>query len=113
MNEFYVKECPFDGPQNPVDKSNGVLNFAVPAKCDGCQYYFEASCRKITNRLLRLDYGFCGIEGSKKLVSFEAVSRKIPEKCKSCNFLKTDKLRKLICSKDADIWGDIPRGLDY
>jgi hypothetical protein len=113
MPEFYEKECPFEGPQQPVSASHLASRFSIPKKCRGCQFYFEGSCKKITNRLLRLDYGFCGIEGSKELVSDPRAKRKIPLKCASCPFLKEHDILGLVCSKDQEIWGDAPRGLDY
>jgi len=111
--EIYIKECPFDKSQEPVAWSHMGCSGAIPAKCDGCKYFFEGSCKKIKNRLLRLDYGFCGIEGSKKLVEHPKVFRKIPEKCIVCEFLKEDKILKLVCVKDPNIWGNFSRGLDY
>lgn len=113
MTEYYEKECPVTGPQTPVPFAHLVLRGSVPSKCSNCQYFFEGGCKKVTNRLLRLDYGFCGVEGSKKLVSHPKTSRRIPEKCSSCKYLAEDDLLKLLCGKDSEIWGDFPRGLDY
>lgn len=109
----YIKECPFDGDQSPVKVESSVLKFALPRKCIGCENLHEASCRVITNRLLRLDYGFCGIDGSKELVDDPRSKRPIPTKCVTCKYLKEKPLYGLVCSKDSDLWGDIPRGLDY
>jgi len=113
MAEFYKKECPFDGSQKPVPAAHLTGAFSIPEKCDGCEFFFEGRCKKITNRLLRLDYGFCGIEGSKELVSDPRAKRKMPLKCVSCPFLKTHEILGLVCTKDQELWGDLPRGLDY
>lgn len=106
-------QCPVDGPQEPVPYGHKSLRGAIPAKCGGCRFFFEGMCRKISNRLLRLDYGDCGIEGSKELVDHPVTSRKIPWKCSQCEFLVEDANIKLVCGKDPEVWGDFPRGLDY
>jgi hypothetical protein len=113
MAEFYNKECPFEGSQKPIPRAHLRSRFSIPEKCDGCQFYFEGGCKKIANRRVRLDYGFCGIEGSKELVDDPRAKRRIPLKCVSCPFLKTVEIYGLVCTKDPDLWGDIPRGLDY
>jgi hypothetical protein len=109
----YVKECPYNGPQDPAVVSVGVLKYAVPRKCSTCVNLHEARCRVVTNRLLRLDYGFCGIEGSKDLVDYPDGNRQIPSKCSTCKFLAKKPLYGLVCTKDPEQWGDVPRGLDY
>ena len=111
--EIYKKECPFEGSQEPVPVGHLAASFSIPKKCKGCQFYFEGQCKLISKRLLRLDYGFCGIEGSKEMVSDPRSKYKIPKKCASCVFLKTDEVLGLVCSKDQEFWGDTPRGLDY
>lgn len=113
MPEFYQSECPFEGPQDPDPRTHMGLHFSIPRKCGSCQFYFEGGCRKITNRLVRLDYGFCGIEGSKELVSDPRAKRRIPLKCQTCSFLKENEAYRLICTKDQELWGECGRGLDY
>lgn len=113
MPEFYEKECPFEGSQRPVPTGHLGLRFSIPEKCNGCQFYFEGECSKISRRRLRLDYGFCGIDGSKELVSDPRSKSLIPKKCVSCAFLKEYEVIGLACSKDQEVWGDVPRGLDY
>lgn len=113
MTEFYSIECPFDGSQEPTPYRHLGIEAKVPKKCSGCQYNMEARCKLIKNRLLRLDYGFCGISGSKELISDSRAGRKIPKKCSTCQYLTNDDIYKLACYKDIEIWGAIPRGLDF
>lgn len=113
MSNFYKKECPFDGSQEPSPYPGQQSKLKIPNKCGGCQFFFEYHCRKIRNRLLRLDYGFCGIVGSKELVNFENSLRLVPLKCTTCQHLTRDSICGLACLKDRDKWGEIPRGLDY
>ena len=113
MKEFYRKECPYEGSYAPIPFAHLGGRGAIPKKCGACQFFFEGACKKISNSLLRLDYGPCGISGSKALVSDERVYRKIPEKCHTCSFLAEARVYKLICTKDAAVWGDFPRGLDF
>jgi hypothetical protein len=113
MPDFYQKECPIDGPQDPVPTGHMGSHFSIPRKCKGCRFYFEGGCRKITNRRVRLDYGFCGIEGSKELVSDPRAKRRIPLKCVTCPFLKEVEVFGLVCTKDQEVWGAKGRGLDY
>ena len=113
MADFHTRECPVSGPQEPVPYNHVGLSGAIPKKCNGCEFHFEGECKKITNRLLRLDYGPCGIVGSKELVRHPKVFRGIPKKCSTCKHLAEDTIRKLICTKDPDIWGEFQRGLDY
>ena len=108
----YLKECPFDGPQDPVATGNLTLRFSIPRKCSTCAFYFEGGCKKVTNRLVRLDFGFCGIEGSKELVKHGATGKLIPQKCNECRYLIKHNFLGLCCGKDREIWGDLPRGLD-
>lgn len=109
----YEKECPFEGDQSPAEVQSGPLRYARPAKCVGCVNFHEMRCKVITNRYLRLDYGFCGIEGSKELVDHPKAKRAIPAKCSTCQYLGEKPLYGLVCTKDEEAWGDIPRGLDY
>lgn len=109
----YEMECPFDGDQSPANVSHLALRFAIPRKCVGCQNLHEARCKVVTNRLLRLDYGFCGISGSRELVAHPKSKRGIPSKCASCPNLGEKPLYGLVCTKDLEVWGDVPRGLDY
>ena len=109
----YQIECDVDGSREPTPDGHKSLRFAVPHKCHRCRHNFEGQCRIITNRLVRLDYGFCGIEGSQELVDHPDAGRKIPAKCASCEYLAQHDVYKLVCSKDSDVWGDVPRGLDY
>lgn len=110
---FYTRECPVNGSFQPVPYRVQSFEGSVPNKCSTCRFLFEGGCRKVTHRLLRLDYGYCGIPGSKELVPHPKVFRGIPKKCSTCRFLKEDKIYKLVCSKDAEIFGDLRRGLDY
>lgn len=109
----YTKECPFGGDQSPVECKNGPLKYALPNKCLACKNRHEDRCKAVTNRYLRFDYGFCGIEGSKELVDHPKAKRRIPAKCSTCQYLGEKHLYGFVCTKDAEIWGDIPRGLDY
>jgi len=111
--EMYRPECPYTGPQTPVPSSHLTLRFSIPEKCDGCRFNFEGRCKLITNRLVRLDYGYCGIPGPTHLVPDPRARRKIPAKCSTCTFLGEDDIFRLVCRKDSDVWGDVPRGLDY
>lgn len=113
MKEFYENPCPFTGSQEPVPYGHLGLRASIPSKCKGCEFFFEGQCKKISNRLMRLDYGFCGIEGSKELVDDPRSRRKIPKKCSSCEFLKEHEIYGLVCTKDQELWGEVPRGLDY
>jgi len=113
MTEFYEKECPIDGSQEPVSWGHLGIEAKVPEKCRACEFFFEGKCKQIRNRLVRLDYGFCGVEGSKELVEDSRAKRKIPKKCSECQFLKEHDVLGLVCSKDEEIWGEMPRGLDY
>jgi hypothetical protein len=110
---IYVKECPIVGPQSPRVTSKGVLKYSLPEKCTSCDFLHEARCSKVRNRLVRLDYGPCGVEGSKELIEHSKASRLIPQKCVSCKFLSEKALYGLVCVKDSELWGDVPRGLDF
>lgn len=110
---FYLKECPYAGSQTPELASSGLFQYSVPKKCAACKNLHEARCKAISNRLLRLDYGFFGVEGSKELTSHSLAKRLIPLKCTSCNYLEQRPLRGLVCKKDEEIWGSVTRGLDY
>ena len=113
VGDRYEIECDVEGSRTPAASGHLGLEFAVPQKCRGCRSNFEGQCRLITNRLVRLDYGFCGIEGSQELVDHPDAGRKIPAKCATCEYLSKRDVYKLVCTKDADVWGDVPRGLDY
>jgi hypothetical protein len=113
MPDFYKKECPIDGPQDPVPSGHLSGTWSIPRKCDGCNFHFEGECGKITNRRVRLDYGFCGIDGPKDLVDDPRAKRRIPRKCATCPFLETIEVYGLICGKDKEMWGQRGRGLDY
>ena len=112
MSEYAI-ECPFAGSQKPHRTGHLVLEFSIPEKCLGCVNYHEGRCRIITNRLVRLHYGFCGIERSKELVSDPRAKRAVPKKCTTCSYFAERELYGVVCTKDSDIWGDVPRGLDY
>ena len=110
--EFHIRECPVEGSQEPSAKKV-LLKAAIPKKCVNCRFRREDHCKKVTNRLLRFDYGDCGIEGSKELVEHPDAVRRIPLKCASCVFLEIHRFYGVTCGKDKEVWGDIPRGLDY
>ena len=109
----YTNECPIAGDQSPAKARRGALEYSVPHKCMSCRNMHEARCKLVTNRLKRLDYGFCGIGGSRELVPHPAAGRPIPAKCSGCSYLEERPLYKLVCVKDAELWGFVPRGLDY
>ena len=111
--DYYQKECPVEGSQEPVPAGHKGLLFKIPRKCRSCRFYFEGMCKQITNRRVRLDYGFCGIDGSKELVDDSRAKRRIPKKCSECRYLGEVEVHGLVCLKDKEIWGDIGRGLDY
>jgi hypothetical protein len=93
---------------------------AVPKKCSECQHLFEGSCRRNfeeSRSYLHLDYGYCGINGPTDPVIYEdpfiTSKVEIPRKCANCHFLVFHKTYGFRCRKDADIWGDCQRGLDW
>jgi hypothetical protein len=93
---------------------------AVPQKCAQCDCLFEGECIRYVDSVghyLHLDHGPCGIDGPTDPVIYENqfVSSKveIPRKCSRCVFLAVDAIRGFHCTKDADKWGDFPRGLDW
>lgn len=66
---------------------------------------------------LNLDHGPCGIDGPTDPVFYEDkfVQSKveIPRKCMRCWYLRMDSIHGFYCTKDAAIWGDFHRGLDW
>src|SRR5262249_1237026 len=85
-----------------------------------CKYLFEGSCVRYSDEVQpyrHLDHGYCGIPGPTDPVIYEdsfIVSKvEIPRKCLRCAFLEFSRIRGFGCRKDAEIWGDFPRGLDW
>lgn len=111
--EIYQPECPYSGPQDPLYASHLGIDFSIPRKCADCEFNLEGQCKLMTNRLARMDYGYCGIKGAVHLVEDPRARRRIPHKCVKCPHLGTHSLIRLICTKDRDTWGELGRGLDY
>jgi len=121
MHKYYFPRCPVDGPVNPpVPYGHMASKGAVPQKCATCRCLFEGECLRYVeqvNRYLHLDHGACGINGPTDPVLYHDgwIDSKveIPRKCASCSFLAVDQIRGFHCTKDADKWGDLHRGLDW
>ena len=120
MYRYYFPICPVKGPiEPPIPYGHMLSKGSVPNKCADCGYLFEGSCRRFPEAqpFLHLDHGPCGIDGPTKPVYFEnqfiKAKVKVPQKCVSCKFLETDRIRGFVCRKDEDKWGDFPRGLDW
>ena len=120
MYKYYFPSCSVKGAiEPPVPFGHMLSSGAVPNKCADCEYLFEGSCVRCpeAKHYLHLDHGPCGVDGPTHPVHYEDQFIKahvtVPKKCASCNFLKVDRIRDFICTKDKDRWGDFPRGLDW
>ncbi|CAN0347120.1 unnamed protein product [Ectocarpus sp. 4 AP-2014] len=121
MHRAYFPACSVDGPiEPPIAFGHLGLQGAVPNKCSSCEHLFEGSCTraiKAINEYLHLDYGDCGIPGPTDPVTYEDTfvesKVQVPRKCSGCRFLSVDTVRGFTCTKDANKWGDFPRGLDW
>ena len=122
MHTKYFPACPVDGPIEPaVAFGHMISRGAVPNKCSSCKHLFEGECTRasenIAGRYLHLDHGPCGIDGPTDPVYYEdkfvTAKVSVPRKCLQCRFLKHDSIDGFYCSKDAEIWGDFHRGLDW
>lgn len=121
MHRYYFPPCHIDGPiEPPVPFGHMGLRGAVPKKCSNCVQLFEGECTRYiedVGHYLHLDHGPCGIDGPTDPVVYEnqyiSSNVEIPRKCSRCVFLGVDAIRGFHCLKDADKWGDFPRGLDW
>ncbi|MGC4044350.1 MAG: hypothetical protein QM758_11180 [Armatimonas sp.] len=110
-----------DGPIEPPVPYSHLGSFgAVPKKCSECEHLFEGGCTRYFNeveRYLHLDHGPCGIHGPTDPVFYEDAfvqsKVEIPRKCATCYHLEIDSIHGFHCTKDAKIWGDLHRGLDW
>lgn len=96
------------------------MTVAVPKKCYECKNLFEGGCTRFFEEVkeyLRLDYDFCGVDGSTNPIMYEDKFVKskvyIPKKCRTCKHLNIDGNWGFSCNKDSKIWGAFPRGLDW
>ena len=121
MHSHYFPPCPIEGPIPPsVPYGHMGTRGAVPQKCSKCKMLFEGECTRYmadVGHYLHLDHGPCGVRGPTDPVAYEDrfISGKVevPRKCASCGFLRVDHIRGFICTKDSEIWGGLPRGLDW
>jgi hypothetical protein len=121
MHKYYFPRCPVEGPiEPPVQFQHLGSRGAVPKKCHDCNFLFEGECTRGGAKVghhLHLDHGPCGIEGPTDPVVYEDQwvrgHVEIPRKCARCIFLRVDPIRGFHCTKDAKIWGDLHRGLDW
>ena len=121
MHRHYFPSCPVEGPILPaVPFSHLGIRGAVPQKCSKCKLLFEGECVRYMNdvgHFLHLDHGPCGIPGPTDPVSYEdtfiTAKVEIPRKCVRCRHLAFHRIRGFICTKDSEIWGGLPRGLDW
>jgi hypothetical protein len=127
MHTKYFPACTVKGPIEPaVPFGHMFSRGAVPNKCSSCQHLFEGECTRaseyIGKRYLHLDHGPCGIDGPTDPVYYEnefvTAKVSVPRKCVRCRFLKHDFLKQdtiggFHCDKDAQIWGDFHRSLDW
>jgi hypothetical protein len=71
----------------------------------------------IGERWMHLNHGPCGVHGPTDPAYFEddfvTAKVSVPRKCLRCRFLKHDSIYGFHCTKDADIWGDFHRSLDW
>jgi hypothetical protein len=122
MYTKYFPACTVKGPIEPaVPFGHWVFRGAVPNKCSSCKHLFESECTRaseyIGKRYLHLDHGPCGVDGPTDPVLYEdqfmVAIVTVPRKCTECWFLKQDSIDGFHCGKDADIWGDFHRSLDW
>lgn len=121
MHKHYFPRCPVDGPIEPtVPYGHLVSRGAVPAKCAACANLFEGGCTRaimLVGGYLHLDHGPCGINGPTDPVIYEdefiTAKVEVPRKCRRCRFLGVEAILGFVCRKDADVWGDLRRGLDW
>jgi len=121
MHKYYFPRCPVTGPITPPKRYSHLgSNGAVPRKCADCEFIFEGSCTRGGSKshiYMHLDHGPCGIDGPTDPVIYEdqwlRSHVEIPRKCATCVFLGVDSIHGFHCKKDASIWGDFPRGLDW
>lgn len=112
--------CTVAGPLDPVPFAHLVFRGAIPRKCSECEHCFEGSCLRAASslhRYLDLDHGFCGIPGDSEPVQLAwpevPGDLEVPKKCSTCPYLKLDSVRGVVCAKDAEVWGDFHRSLDW
>lgn len=121
MHRRYFPACPIDGPIEPaVPFRHMACDGSVPFKCSTCECLFEGECLRFyheCHRYMHLDYGPCGVEGATDPVACidvgSRVNAEVPRKCSTCEYLVFDSISEFSCSKDAHIWGDRYRGLDW
>jgi hypothetical protein len=120
MHRQAFPSCTVSGPVDPVPFEHLSSKGAIPRKCSECAHSFEGSCLRAMdslNRYLDLDHGFCGVRGDTDPVNVDRHDfpndLEVPRKCSTCSFLRPDSIRGVVCSKDADVWGDFHRSLDW
>jgi len=113
-------KCTIAGPVDPVPFSHLGLQGAVPRKCSGCKFMFEAECLRAAEQVkgyLALDHGPCPIKGETKPVLFETEFIKskvfVPSKCTSCRHLGFSPFSGFTCQYEIEKWGNFPRTLDW
>jgi len=119
MLSRYFPRCPVDGPVEPaIPYAHLGSRGAVPYKCSSCEHLFEGECtREAARGYMALDHGPCPVDGPTDPVQYEdsfMISKvEVPRKCASCPSLQVDAIRGFTCKRNAETWGDFPRGLDW
>ncbi|TCI92700.1 hypothetical protein [Tenacibaculum sp. M341] len=112
-------KCEVKGSYTPVKYGHMFSEGAIPQKCSTCSNLFEGECLRGLDkieRLLRLDYNHCGVNGSSEPTEIEKLNDNsiyVPKKCVECKFLKKSTIRQYFCNKEHEIWKDFPRDLDW
>ena len=116
MIDRYFPKCTKKGHRDPVFTAHCDRFGATPLKCKVCENWFEYSCKGYDGKYRESDYGPCRIEGDTYPVEYidkiNGQAFAVPKKCALCEFIQV-RCSRVVCSADAKIWGDFPRGLDW
>ena len=110
--------CTVIGSVKPVP-FKGLIKASIPEKCDRCANMFEGGCVRAApiQHYMALDHGPCPIKGPTHPIICESDFFKgkvtIPAKCNTCQYLHIDRMRGFFCDFEREIWGDLPRSLDW
>lgn len=120
MYRWAFPKCKVISSFQPSPFAHLASHGAVPEKCTGCPHLFEGSCTRAFETIKDyqvLDHGPCPVQGSTAPVPIKSKGSGklffIPKKCSDCQCLTSDEIRGFTCSYETEIWGDLPRSLDW
>lgn len=119
MYHHAFPRCTVIGSVKPVP-FKGLINASIPEKCNSCANMFEGGCVRAVDPIqhyMALDHGPCHVTGPTHPILSESDFFKgkvtIPAKCNTCQYLHIDRVRGFFCNFEREIWGDLPRSLDW